>query len=72
MPYYLHLLDKVQGAAHFDVPEERARELIAETGALCRATWYRNWWETAGAPSKYPGGVNWGSEEARQHGRAAQ
>ena len=25
MPYYLHLLDKVQGAAHFDVSLEKAR-----------------------------------------------
>jgi EF-P beta-lysylation protein EpmB len=24
MPYYLHMLDPVQGASHFDVPEERA------------------------------------------------
>ncbi|SNV29949.1 EF-P beta-lysylation protein EpmB [Legionella spiritensis] len=24
LPYYLHLLDKVAGAAHFDVPKERA------------------------------------------------
>ncbi len=29
LPYYLHLLDRVQGAAHFDVPEARARELHA-------------------------------------------
>jgi KamA family protein len=27
LPYYLHLLDKVQGAAHFDVPAGRAIEL---------------------------------------------
>lgn len=27
LPYYLHLLDKVQGAAHFDVPVDRARSL---------------------------------------------
>lgn len=30
LPYYLHLLDKVQGAAHFDVPERQARILLAE------------------------------------------
>ena len=30
LPYYLHLLDKVQGAAHFDVPEQRATELVDE------------------------------------------
>jgi len=27
LPYYLHLLDKVQGAAHFDVSEQQALEL---------------------------------------------
>jgi EF-P beta-lysylation protein EpmB len=30
MPYYLHVLDKVQGAAHFDSPEEQAIQLIKE------------------------------------------
>lgn len=30
MPYYLHLLDKVSGASHFDVTEQRGIELIAE------------------------------------------
>jgi EF-P beta-lysylation protein EpmB len=53
LPYYLHLLDRVQGAAHFDVPEERARELLARVSAglpgylvpkLVR--------EVAGAPAK--------------------
>lgn len=29
LPYYLHLLDRVQGAAHFDVDEIAARRLIA-------------------------------------------
>jgi EF-P beta-lysylation protein EpmB len=28
LPYYLHLLDKVDGAAHFDVSEEKARTLM--------------------------------------------
>jgi len=27
-PYYLHLLDKVAGAAHFDTPEKKAAELL--------------------------------------------
>lgn len=27
VPYYLHLLDRVRGAAHFDVPEPAARDL---------------------------------------------
>ncbi|WP_231602690.1 EF-P beta-lysylation protein EpmB [Neorhodopirellula pilleata] len=30
MPYYLHQLDRVTGAAHFEVSPERGRELIAE------------------------------------------
>lgn len=30
LPYYLHLLDKVQGAAHFDVPEQTAKQLMME------------------------------------------
>ncbi len=33
LPYYLHLLDKVQGAAHFDVPESTGRKLVAELSA---------------------------------------
>jgi EF-P beta-lysylation protein EpmB len=32
-PYYLHLPDRVRGTAHFDVPEARARELVAELTA---------------------------------------
>ncbi len=30
LPYYLHLLDKVQGAAHFDVSEECANQLMSD------------------------------------------
>ncbi|QFU02574.1 L-lysine 2,3-aminomutase [Halomonas sp. THAF5a] len=30
LPYYLHVLDPVAGAAHFDVGDEEARELVAE------------------------------------------
>ncbi len=33
MPYYLHQLDRVGGAAHFEVPEERGRELIRQLRA---------------------------------------
>jgi len=28
LPYYLHQLDRVRGAAHFEVPDARARELM--------------------------------------------
>jgi EF-P beta-lysylation protein EpmB len=30
LPYYLHLLDKVEGAAHFDLPLEKAKRLYSE------------------------------------------
>lgn len=30
LPYYLHVLDKVQGAAHFDVSQQRATALAAQ------------------------------------------
>ena len=30
VPYYLHQLDRVAGAAHFEVPEPRGRELIRQ------------------------------------------
>ena len=29
LPYYLHQLDRVQGAAHFEVPDERALAIVA-------------------------------------------
>ena len=30
LPYYLHLLDRVQGAAHFEVNEQHGRKLISQ------------------------------------------
>ena len=30
LPYYLHLLDKVDGAAHFNVSKNNARKLMRE------------------------------------------
>ncbi len=30
MPYYLYLLDKVQGASHFDIPQSQALSIMAE------------------------------------------
>lgn len=33
LPYYLHLLDRVEGAAHFDVRKKIARQLMAELNA---------------------------------------
>ena len=35
LPYYLHQLDRINGAAHFEVTDLRAKQLIAElTAAL--------------------------------------
>ncbi len=33
LPYYLHQLDRVKGAAHFEVPRDRGRELVLEMRA---------------------------------------
>ncbi len=33
LPYYLHLLDRVQGAAHFEVPEVQAQALLQQLTA---------------------------------------
>lgn len=55
LPYYLHLLDKVQGAAHFDVPDEDAYRLHSELRT--RLPGYlapRLVREVAGASSKIP------------------
>lgn len=53
LPYYLHVLDKVQGAAHFDLPEARAlqlhRELTAQLPGYLVPKLVR---EIAGQPSK--------------------
>lgn len=53
LPYYLHVLDKVQGAAHFDLPETRALELHRElTARLPGYLVPRLVREVAGAPAK--------------------
>lgn len=33
LPYYLHILDKVQGAEHFDVNEPQARKIMREVAS---------------------------------------
>ena len=33
LPYYLHMLDRVRGAAHFDVPADAARALVRAAAA---------------------------------------
>lgn len=34
LPYYLHVLDKVQGAAHFDLPYQQAQEIYSQLQAI--------------------------------------
>lgn len=55
LPYYLHLLDKVNGAAHFDVPEGQAKalyqKLLKELPGFLMPKLVR---EIAGRPSKTP------------------
>jgi EF-P beta-lysylation protein EpmB len=55
LPYYLHLLDKVQGAAHFEVPVDRAKTIMAEL--MARLPGYlvpKLVREIAGQPHKTP------------------
>lgn len=55
LPYYLHLLDRVAGAAHFEVSEARARELLR--GVMAELPGYlvpRLVREVPGAPCKVP------------------
>ncbi len=54
-PYYLHVLDKVQGAAHFYVSDQRARAIMA--GLMTKVSGYlvpRLTREIGGRPSKTP------------------
>ncbi|MEJ2188362.1 MAG: lysine 2,3-aminomutase, partial [Acidobacteriota bacterium] len=53
LPYYLHLLDPVEGAAHFDVSPEEARRLhTALTANLPGYLVPRLVREVPGAPAK--------------------
>lgn len=55
LPYYLHLLDRVAGSAHFEVPADEARALHeALAGRLPGYLVPRLVREVAGAPAKLP------------------
>ncbi len=55
VPYYLHMLDKVRGAAHFEVPETTARQLLGElASSLSGYLVPRLVREVPGAPAKLP------------------
>ncbi|STI69238.1 radical SAM superfamily protein [Escherichia coli] len=60
MPYYLHVLDKVQGAAHFMVSDDEARQIMRElltlvsgylVPKLARRNWRRTQQNAAGSPA---------------------
>lgn len=60
LPYYIHLLDRVRGAAHFEVDEARARQLLAEIAT--RLPGYlvpKLVRETAGEPAKRAIAAGW-------------
>ncbi|WP_052284671.1 EF-P beta-lysylation protein EpmB [Kluyvera genomosp. 1] len=55
MPYYLHVLDKVQGAAHFLISDEEAREIVRELLTLVSGYMVPKLArEIGGEPSKTP------------------
>ncbi len=59
LPYYLHVLDKVQGAAHYLVEDEKAKEIMR--GVITRVSGYlvpKLTREIGGKPSKTPLDLN--------------
>ncbi|MDF5612589.1 EF-P beta-lysylation protein EpmB, partial [Vibrio parahaemolyticus] len=55
LPYYLHVLDKVQGAAHYFISDEEARAIMR--GLITRVSGYlvpKLTREIGGRPSKTP------------------
>jgi len=67
LPYYLHVLDRVAGAAHFEVPEARARRIAGELAAILPGYLVpRLVRERAGMPSKTPLAPLFGRRGARK------
>lgn len=59
MPYYLHQLDPVAGAAHFEVPVERGLEIVAELRACLPGLGVPRYVrEVIGAPHKVEFGID--------------
>ena len=54
LPYYLHQLDRVQGAAHFEVADARALALTKPCAPPARLSRARLVREVAGDPGKRP------------------
>ena len=40
LPYYLHMLDKVEGGARFDLERKMLKTCISKLPNGCRATWF--------------------------------
>ncbi|HEX3836906.1 MAG TPA: EF-P beta-lysylation protein EpmB [Steroidobacteraceae bacterium] len=58
VPYYLHLLDRVRGVAHFEVPEATAQRLIGELASTLSGYLVpRLVREVPGGPAKMPLGA---------------
>lgn len=55
LPYYLHQLDRVEGARHFEVPEDQARQLVEQLRIRLPGYLVPRWVrEIPGEPSKTP------------------
>jgi EF-P beta-lysylation protein EpmB len=68
LPYYLHLLDRVAGAAHFAVDEAAARRIMAELTASTPGYLVpRLVREVPGAPAKVPVDLRLGSRRRGLH-----
>ena len=71
MPYYLHQLDRVAGAAHFEVSPQRGRELIGQLrGRLPGYAVPRYVCETPGRVEQDGAGVSPGDASAAMAGDA--
>jgi KamA family protein len=58
VPYYLHLLDRVRGVGHFEVPESTAQRLVGELASTLSGYLVpRLVREVPGGPAKIPLGV---------------
>lgn len=67
LPYYLHVLDRIRGAAHFEVAEARARRIAGELAAMLPGYLVpRLVRERAGAPAKTPLAPRFGPKGSRR------
>jgi EF-P beta-lysylation protein EpmB len=73
LPYYLHLLDPVRGAAHYEVPLEKARQIGADLAATLPGYLVpRLVREEPGRPGKTPITFDWDGANASGDSGAAR